>query len=89
MGHITRVRYIPWGGNAKFSNVSEDVCEDRAEGSLLRFTGGANDETSKFPSPAFTHLIVVAEAPFITGVESGEWRGKGKERSRKCSLIAS
>ena len=87
MGHITRVRYIPWGGNAKFSNVSEDVCEDRAKGSLLRFTGGANDETSKFPSPAaFTHLIVVAEAPFITGVESGG-EGKGREKREVGSAL--
>ena len=85
MGHITRVRYMPWGGNAKFSNVSEDVCEDRAEGSLLRFTGGANDETSKFPSPAFTHLIVVVEAPFITGVEGGG--GKGREKREVGSAL--
>ena len=48
------------------------------------------------PSPAaFTHLIVVAEAPFITGVESGEWRGEGRREGKReksevlsnCELI--
>ena len=82
----------------KYSLQVKTRAKTKSEGSLLRFTRGANDETSKFhpPSPAFTHLIVVAEAPFITGVESGgedgresESGGEERERSRKCSLIAS
>ena len=41
------------------------------------------------PSPAaFTHLIVVAEAPFITGVESGG-EGKGREGKREKSEVLS
>ena len=49
------------------------------------------------PSPAFTHLIVVAETPFITGVESGGEDGResesgGEEREKSevlsnCELI--